>query len=237
MPSIESAVNQASDILARESYEPASPRESHTGVGPSSDLAANIMDAIQRFPMPGAQSFNDSIRQGDRKDLVPQYRVFPPSQAPSTNVEIVRETVTRVAGGGMIVVSSGGSSVVQNLPGAPGAPGLPGEPGSPGTPVGGIPATPSDLGNLTASDPINVSSVRKVVGGPAVISVDTFGASGPSHKRGVVPDPGAVAGTSRFLREDATWAALPPDVDLEPVTNGDPDFPEIVFAGGDVVMA
>jgi len=34
-----------------------------------------------------------------------------------------------------------------------------------------------------------------------------FGASGPSHRSGNVPDPGATAGASRFLREDATWAA------------------------------
>lgn len=37
-------------------------------------------------------------------------------------------------------------------------------------------------------------------------SVAVFGASGPNHSTGVVPDPGSVAGTSRFLREDATWA-------------------------------
>lgn len=34
----------------------------------------------------------------------------------------------------------------------------------------------------------------------------TFGASGASHSVGAVPDPGGSAGTSRFLREDATWA-------------------------------
>lgn len=33
-----------------------------------------------------------------------------------------------------------------------------------------------------------------------------FVASGASHATGLVPDPGAVAGTTRFLREDATWA-------------------------------
>jgi hypothetical protein len=33
-----------------------------------------------------------------------------------------------------------------------------------------------------------------------------FDASGASHAAGAVPDPGASAGTSRFLREDATWA-------------------------------
>jgi hypothetical protein len=32
--------------------------------------------------------------------------------------------------------------------------------------------------------------------------------SGPTHAPGLVPDPGATPGTTRFLREDATWAAL-----------------------------
>jgi hypothetical protein len=36
-----------------------------------------------------------------------------------------------------------------------------------------------------------------------------FGASGASHRTGLVPDPGATAGTTRFLREDATWAVPP----------------------------
>lgn len=35
---------------------------------------------------------------------------------------------------------------------------------------------------------------------------DAFVASGASHAAGAVPDPGAVAGTTKFLREDATWA-------------------------------
>jgi hypothetical protein len=34
-------------------------------------------------------------------------------------------------------------------------------------------------------------------------------ASGLSHSGGTVPDPGATAGTTRFLREDATWATTP----------------------------
>jgi hypothetical protein len=32
-----------------------------------------------------------------------------------------------------------------------------------------------------------------------------FVASGASHAQGLVPDPGSTAGTTRFLREDATW--------------------------------
>lgn len=37
------------------------------------------------------------------------------------------------------------------------------------------------------------------------VSVPVFGASGVSHSSGLVPDPGSVAGTVRFLREDATF--------------------------------
>lgn len=37
-------------------------------------------------------------------------------------------------------------------------------------------------------------------------STAVFGASGANHSVGLVPDPGAVAGTSNFLREDSTWA-------------------------------
>ncbi len=42
-----------------------------------------------------------------------------------------------------------------------------------------------------------------------------FKASGTGHAAGVVPDPGATAGTTRYLREDGTWTA-PPGVYLTP---------------------
>lgn len=45
-------------------------------------------------------------------------------------------------------------------------------------------------------------------GSKTIVSIPgytTFGASGGSHSGGLVPDPGASAGTTRFLREDATW--------------------------------
>lgn len=32
-----------------------------------------------------------------------------------------------------------------------------------------------------------------------------MGASGENHAPGQVPDPGATAGTSKFLREDGSW--------------------------------
>lgn len=36
-----------------------------------------------------------------------------------------------------------------------------------------------------------------------------FGASGTQHTAGVVPDPGVSAGTTKYLREDATWQVPP----------------------------
>ena len=40
---------------------------------------------------------------------------------------------------------------------------------------------------------------------PAVGAVGVFGASGTTHSVGLVPDPGSVAGVTKFLREDSTW--------------------------------
>lgn len=39
--------------------------------------------------------------------------------------------------------------------------------------------------------------------------VADFVGSGPGHSNGAVPDPGAAAGTTKFLREDAAWAVPP----------------------------
>jgi Pectate lyase superfamily protein len=57
-------------------------------------------------------------------------------------------------------------------------------------PVSGSPATPT----------FRVIAVADLTGA-------VFNGSGVSHSVGAVPDPGATAGTIRFLREDATWAS------------------------------
>jgi len=226
MPTIDSAVTQATEMLDKGTLRPATPAgHGMMSAPPNKD----VKDTMSSFPMPSLQAFSDPVRQGNRDNVVPQYRSIPPTPTPATNITINEKGFVRSAGGGVLVISGGGSSVVTNTPGTP---------GSPGTPTGPIPVSPTDTGDLTAATPVAVSSVRQVIGGPAIISVETMGPSGPSHQRGVVPDPGAVAGTTRFLREDATWVAIviPPDVDYEPVTNGDPAFPEVVFSGGDIVM-
>jgi hypothetical protein len=47
--------------------------------------------------------------------------------------------------------------------------------------------------------------VTSTGGATPAIGITDFVASGAAHARGAVPDPGAVAGSTKFLREDATW--------------------------------
>lgn len=70
------------------------------------------------------------------------------------------------------------------------------------------------IGNDTRF-PANVTGLRKSSGAgstdiAAVAKTDywdtsVFVASGASHAKGLVPDPGASAGSTKFLREDGTW--------------------------------
>jgi len=53
-----------------------------------------------------------------------------------------------------------------------------------------------------------------------------FGASGANHAPGLVPDPGATAGVTRFLREDGLWLAPPPGVNAN-----DAGYDVILVAG------
>jgi lysophospholipase L1-like esterase len=63
---------------------------------------------------------------------------------------------------------------------------------------------------LTANT-INVSTLNATTvhgtlsGSITAASLPVFGASGTGHAIGAVPDPGATAGSTRFLREDGTW--------------------------------
>jgi hypothetical protein len=63
-------------------------------------------------------------------------------------------------------------------------------------------ATVTFLGNITGGSAAPVALTAAQV----TANLSTFVASGASHAKGLVPDPGAVAGTAKFLREDATWA-------------------------------
>ncbi len=59
----------------------------------------------------------------------------------------------------------------------------------------------------------NVNTALPLTGGGALsgdlnLGINVFGASGASHSTGIVPDPGATAGTTRYLREDGTWVVV-----------------------------
>jgi hypothetical protein len=90
--------------------------------------------------------------------------------------------------------------------------------------VGGVTSVFGRTGAVTAQSAdysaFYVPLTRQVLAGAGLtgggaLSADVtltavvMGASGASHAAGIVPDPGATAGATRYLREDATWAAPP----------------------------
>lgn len=87
----------------------------------------------------------------------------------------------------------------------------------------------SFLAGPTAS-PAAAPSFRVLVGS----DLPVFGASGLSHAPGGVPDPGSTAGTTRFLREDATWD-VPPGIGT--VTSVGLSAPSIFTVSGSPVTA
>lgn len=54
-----------------------------------------------------------------------------------------------------------------------------------------------------------------LTGALATLLLSTFLASGASHAKGLVPDPGAISSTARFLREDASFAAALPCINVQ----------------------
>ena len=74
--------------------------------------------------------------------------------------------------------------------------------------AGGFGASGGGSGTVTS-----IATTAPVTGGTitttGTIAVSDFVASGASHARGAVPDPGASSGTTKFLREDASWQVPP----------------------------
>jgi hypothetical protein len=80
--------------------------------------------------------------------------------------------------------------------------------------TGAVVAVSSDYSGFYVPLTRNVNTGAGLSGGGA-LSADltlagvVFKASGASHASGDVPDPGATAGSTRYLREDATWGVPP----------------------------
>jgi hypothetical protein len=77
-----------------------------------------------------------------------------------------------------------------------------------------------DVGTLNATTINGALSGASITSGTVAASyLPLFGPSGSVHAPGVVPDPGATAGATRFLREDGSWTAPP---------SGGPALPPLV---------
>ncbi len=72
-------------------------------------------------------------------------------------------------------------------------------------------ATPSAHASThgsAGSDAVSVDAAQMVSGVLGLGRIPALAASGGGHSAGYAPDPGSSAGTTRFLREDATWVAI-----------------------------
>lgn len=75
-----------------------------------------------------------------------------------------------------------------------------------GMTAGTINATSVSATTVTAGTINGALSASNLTGTVAAAQLPVFGGSGSTHAAGVVPDPGASAGVSRYLREDGSWA-------------------------------
>lgn len=77
-------------------------------------------------------------------------------------------------------------------------------------------------GTVNPTSAIVFNDMEVTAVGP-IASVDSlpFVASGSGHKIGAVPDPGSSAGTTKYLREDATWQVPPGSVDTLAIVTAD----------------
>ena len=61
-------------------------------------------------------------------------------------------------------------------------------------------------GTLKGRATAGTGDPEDLTGTQATALLDVFVGSGASHKKGLVPTPGSTSGTTKFLREDASWA-------------------------------
>lgn len=95
----------------------------------------------------------------------------------------------------------------------------------------------AQTGNVILASPSGGGSGTPTFRGIVAADLPVFVASGASHAKGAVPDPGSVSGTTRYLREDATWQAISSGVTLQHggVANGSQTLLNLV-AGSNITI-
>jgi hypothetical protein len=102
---------------------------------------------------------------------------------------------------------AGPAGPASTVPGPPGATG-PAGPTGPSSPPGGTNGQ-IQFNNSGAFGGFTVTGDATINTSTGVITIPVFGASGSTHAKGLVPDPGATAGTTRYLCEDSTFKVPP----------------------------
>lgn len=98
---------------------------------------------------------------------------------------------------------------------------------------GGATLANANFGNSPAAATNNLNVTWQNSGSGVSAELPIFGSSGASHALGLVPDPGATAGTTRFLREDGTWDVPPGGSGTPGGTNTAVQFNSSGSLGGD----
>ena len=151
---------------------------------------------------------------GLTKGTVEDFQTVPqPSNPPTGQVRLYNDVST----GKLTAIDSTGSSAIAGTTGPTGATGPTGPTGPTGaTGPTGPPGTNTNYqtvqqaGSSKTQEPkLNflapVTATDNGSNTSTDIAVPTFVASGSGHAAGLVPDPGASAGSTKYLREDATW--------------------------------
>jgi hypothetical protein len=160
-------------------------------------LTASTTNYLFADPTTGAVSANTS---GFPAGKVPLYSIVAGTTTVSTYTDYRSYQPSGVLPGGAGTVTSVGLTAPPELT------------------VGGSPVTGSGTLTLTkAAQAVNTVWAGPTSGGSAAptfralvgADIPVMVGSGASHAPGGVPDPGATAGTTKFLREDGTWQVPP----------------------------
>ncbi|KWI36362.1 hypothetical protein WM04_06915 [Burkholderia ubonensis] len=169
---------------------------SHAIANGTLTLTASATNYIYANATTGAVSMNTT---GFPAGSVPLYSVVTNASQASSYLDY-RSYQPSATGGGTGTVTSVGLSAPSQFTVT-------------GSPVTGSGTLTFSWGNQTANyvlaGPTSGGAAAPTFRALVAADLPVFVASGSSHAAGAVPDPGSTAGSTKFLREDATWAVPP----------------------------